>query len=107
MKQFYENWIQKDFGHYLNLGQFVPSASKLYSNTEGTEGVHKTVPADKLSALGSSGATSDIYLVRLEKNVPQRIRMFVYLEGQDVDCVSYGDVSDLIVHVELAGSNLT
>ena len=42
-------------------------------------------------------------LIKLERNVPQRIRMFIWLEGQDVDCVDSVRSSNFAVNIELAG----
>ena len=47
----------------------------------------------------------DVYIIKLERNVPQRIRMFIWLEGQDVDCVNYVSTSSLVVNLELAGAS--
>lgn len=105
MNRFYENWIQQNCAYYLNLGQFIPNSSLLYSQAKGDLGIYRYVKEESLAKLGTSGATDDAVIAYLEKNVPQRIRMYVYLEGQDVDCISNADVNSLIVHLELAGSN--
>ena len=52
-----------------------------------------------------AGATDDVYIVKLEKNVPQRIRLFIWLEGEDVDCVNSASASAFAFRIELAGSN--
>ena len=70
--------------------------------SEQTPGV---VDAEKLSVLPAAGATDDAYMIRLEKNVPQRIRMFVWLEGQDVDCASSAFADSLVLGLELAGGS--
>ena len=56
-----------------------------------------------MGSLKLSGATESTAIVRLEKNVPQRIRMFVWIEGQDVDCTG-AEAVDFAISVELAGS---
>jgi hypothetical protein len=56
-------------------------------------------------ALPKSGATEDVYIIKLERNVPQRIRMFVWIEGQDVDCVNAVAASNFAINLELAGGN--
>lgn len=58
-----------------------------------------------LKSLSLAGATDDAYIVDLERNVPQRIRMFIWLEGQDVDCTNDVKQSGVVVSIELAGSN--
>ena len=47
----------------------------------------------------------EFYIVTLEKDVPQRIRMFVWIEGQDIDCNDNLSVTDLTLSIELAGSS--
>ena len=42
--------------------------------------------------------------MNLERNVPQRIRMYVWLEGQDVDCVREAALENFAIGIELAGS---
>ena len=87
------------------IRQFIPNSSLLYSQAKGDLGIYRYVKEESLAKLGTSGATDDAVIAYLEKNVPQRIRMYVYLVGQDVDCISNADVNSLIVHLELAGSN--
>ena len=45
-------------------------------------------------------------LLTAEKNIPQRIRMFVWIEGQDVDCTEEAIALDFAMSVELAGSDV-
>ena len=58
-----------------------------------------------LGPVYTANATDDVYIVRLEKNVPQRIRMFVWMEGQDADCVNSAEASSFAFRIELAGSH--
>lgn len=58
-----------------------------------------------LSSVPAAGATDDVYMIELEKNGPQRIRMFIWLEGQDVDCIEQIAGSSFAVNVELACGN--
>lgn len=100
-KALYEDYLQGQFSAYLTKGDFVTSTKSLYENCENGK-------ADKtqLSALRTSGATEDVYIVKLEKNIPQRIRMFVWIEGQDVDCKQMTEFSRFALSLELAGSNI-
>ena len=59
----------------------------------------------ELASLEASGATEDVYITKLEKNVPQRIRMYVWIEGQDIDCIDSTQVGRLAISLELAASN--
>lgn len=86
---------------YLEKGTFIEETSDLSSVCDG-DGV---VKADRLNKLHTSTATEDVVIVELERNVPQRIRMFVWIEGQDVDCANVIAASGLMINLELAGSN--
>ncbi len=46
---------------------------------------------------------SDTYIVRLEKDVPQRVRLFIWIEGQDADCWNDIATGSFIINLELAG----
>ena len=96
---FYRDYLQQQVSSYAEAAKFVKSTQLLYQTA--TAGV---VGASTLSALTQSGATEDAYIIKLEKNVPQRIRMFVWLEGQDVDCASSAFADGLVLGLELAGS---
>ena len=61
--------------------------------------------ADQVEALDTAGATEDVFIIELERNVPQRIRMFIWLEGQDVDCVDSVNSSSFMLNIELAGGS--
>lgn len=104
-KLFYENRLKAYSSRYLSIGQFMPNTTALYAAAQGDLGIQQYVPEKDLTRLGEAGATKDVDIVYLERNVPQRIRMYVYLEGQDVDCVSSNEITNLIVHLELAGGS--
>ena len=72
-------------------------------NNAGDDGY---LPAAEVENLLTSGATDDVYITELEKNAPQRIRMFIWLEGQDADCVASGaGATYFALNLELAGAN--
>jgi hypothetical protein len=54
-------------------------------------------------ALDKGNATDDIYIIDLEKNVPQRIRMYIWLEGQDIDWDPRQAANSFALSLELAG----
>lgn len=87
---------------YVNKGRFIQNTGKLYENL-GQDG---TVSQDTLARMDRAGANESNSIVTLERNVPQRIRMFVWLEGQDADCVSGASVSGFAMRIELAGSTV-
>ena len=96
---FYTDYLQGQVHPYVDRGEFIGKTSSLYEKS--TSG---SVGAEALDAM-ESGATDDVYIIALEKNVPQRIRMFVWLEGQDVDCTGSAGSSSLVVNIELAGGD--
>lgn len=77
---------------YITSGQFVKSTRDLQDG----------VRLDKEN-IEKSGAADDAVIVSLKKNVPQRIRMFVWLEGQDIDCTNEAALKTLLLNLELAG----
>lgn len=87
---------------YVNKGQFIQNTGKLYENL-GQDG---TVSQDTLARMAKAGANESNSIVTLERNVPQRIRMFIWLEGQDADCISGASVSGFAMRIELAGSTV-
>lgn len=100
-RYFYEQRLQGLLSPYLNRGQFVKSTQDLYKQADSKGLVDEKSVA--LHTLG--GATEDTKITTLWKNVPQRIRMFIWLEGQDADCVNHKELSGFSVSLELAGSN--
>ena len=93
----------RQISSYVKKAGFVQRTDNLYALLSTNDGV---VPAEFL-AEQNAGATDDddVYIIELEKNIPQRIRMFVWLEGQDVDCVNSLEASRFAVNIELAGGN--
>ena len=95
-REFYRSF-QGNLSTYLSKGEFVKHSTQL-TNLTGEE-------MDQLDTEGFTGAADDVYIIELERNVPQRIRMFIWLEGQDADCRENPAASDFSVNIELAGSN--
>jgi hypothetical protein len=100
---FYDTFLGGQISSLLSTGLFFQDTALLYGAVSAETGT-----ADG-SSLITAGATDGAVIASLTKNVPQRIRMFFWLEGQDVDCDSdsgngYVDASNLILSIELAGS---
>lgn len=97
---FYQRYLQGAFSPYVQKGYFVDSTQALYGDADANG-----IVADSSVALQTADrATDEITITTLQKNVPQRIRMFIWLEGQDADCVNIGDVSSFIINLEFAGN---
>ena len=96
--RFYEEYLQRQVSTYVDKGQFIKRSGELQL-------LDSRSTADQLAQLDQAGATEDVYIISLEKNVPQRIRMFIWLEGQDADCVNEISAGSFMVNLELAGSN--
>ena len=84
---------------YVKKGQFIQNTDQLYTSMREDH----TVLRDTLEKMDKAGANESNSIVTLERNVPQRIRMFIWLEGQDADCVSGASVSGFAMRIELAG----
>lgn len=87
-----DQYLQGQLSGYITSGQFVESASDLQDGAS-------------VDNIAKSGATTDAVIVSLKKNVPQRIRMFVWLEGQDMDCTNEAALQTLLINLELAGQS--
>jgi hypothetical protein len=86
---------------YIEKGEFIKETAALEQASK-SDGI---VAADDFKDLITSGATDDVVIAELQRNVPQRIRMFVWVEGQDVDCSNVIATSGLMLNLELAGSS--
>lgn len=95
---FYGSYLQGQYSPYINKGSFIKKSTDLNKFGE-------TITAGQLETLDTAGATDDVYIIELERYVPQRIRMFIWLEGQDVDCVNTAAASSMALSIELAGSS--
>ncbi|MDD6094584.1 MAG: hypothetical protein PUC29_02450, partial [Clostridia bacterium] len=101
---FYENYLQGQVAPYVTKGDFFTQTSNLYAlaTAEGENTLSAQAVNERMEA---SGATEDVIITTLERNTPQRIRMFIWLEGQDVDCTADAALSDFALSIELSGSN--
>lgn len=110
---FYGNHLQGQLARYVNNGGFIGSTKNLNALLSADkDGV---LPREVLSedirsitegiTLDIQGATEDVSIIKLERNVPQRIRMFIWLEGQDVDCVDKVNSARFAVNIEFAGGS--
>lgn len=99
---FYQERLQGQLSRYLSRGMFVENTGTLYSVADTDDGI---VAHDSAVLRMLSGATEDVYITTLQKDVPQRIRMFIWIEGQDSDCINHVTASSIAINIELAGSN--
>ena len=95
---FYGEYLQWQISPYVTKGQFIKNAASL-------AGYGSELSVAEYEAQDKAGATEDVYIIKLERNVPQRIRMFIWIEGQDVDCVNAAAASNFAINLELAGGN--
>lgn len=86
---------------YLEKGSFFKSTAVLDQLCDG----YGVASSGNVSQAQIAGATDDVIIVDLEKDVPQRIRMFVWVEGQDVDCTNVLADAGLMINLELAGDS--
>lgn len=95
---FYGTYLQGQLSPYVSKGRFAKHTGNLYA-LMGNNG------QTELDQLDTAGATEDTFIIQLERNVPQRIRMFIWLEGQDVDCVNSENAARFALNIELAGGD--
>lgn len=99
---FYNRHLQGVYAPYVEKGYFVNSTKALYDEAD----ANGIVPEDSVALHIADRATDEIVITKLQKNVPQRIRMFVWLEGQDADCVNFGSLSSFLINLEFAGNEM-
>ena len=98
---FYKVYLQNQTSPYVEKGNFIKNTVDLYLQFA----VEKGMIVTDVSDIDEDNA-STTKLVTLDKNTPQRIRMFVWLEGQDVDCTNGADANQLALSIELAGGSV-
>ncbi len=87
---------------YITAGSFFTKTRTLYDVMD--NGVVSSGQVEH--NLTTSGATDDVYITMLQRNTPQRIRMFIWVEGQDIDCAdSNSEQGSFVLNLELAGAN--
>ena len=86
----------------VSHGSFFQRTATLYELA-----VNNRVSAEMVAeSVSVAGATDDVYITMLERNTPQRIRMFIWLEGQDPDCRTLtAESRNFVLNLELAGAN--
>lgn len=101
---FYQEYLEGLVSPYVSAGTFFTSTADLYQKAEQNSG---KVTAEVLDdQLVSAGATNDVVITELRRNTPQRIRMFIWLEGQDADCANTESVTgaNFSLGIELSGA---
>ena len=99
--EFYVKTLQGQVSPDIKKGQFISSSSNL---GEAVNEESKAVSPESLDELNKGGATEDVNIIKLERNVPQRIRMFVWIEAQDIDCATSAGSARFAVNIEFAGA---
>lgn len=112
MDYFYGKYLQGQMSTLVDKGKFIKRTSDLNAMLESQNGVISAEILNRSQSgvtgevyISQSGATEDVYIIKLERNIPQRIRMFIWLEGQDIDCVDDVSSSRFAVNIELAGGD--
>lgn len=101
----YEKFCARYLGYqcdaYIEKGEFIKMTEAL-KDACGNDGI---ADGETVGNLTTAGAVDDVVIVDLQRNVPQRIRMFVWVEGQDVDCSNVLAQTGLLLRLELAGDS--
>jgi hypothetical protein len=102
---FYHTYLQGQFAAYIDRADFFARTGNLYALAKNNVVSPETLEQQAQNSQLFARATEDVYIVDLEHNIPQRIRMFIWLEGQDVDCTNAASASGIAINFELAGSS--
>ena len=99
---FLENYLQNQLDEYVKTGPFAKLTSSVITQKEEGKERQDEVSMEKVE---TAGAATDAVITQLKKDVPQRIRMFIWLEGQDADCTNEAMLNQLLINIELAGES--
>lgn len=99
---FYAKYLQGQYSFLVQKGHFFLNSTSL---STGLDPNTRSIAETELGTYKTAGATEDAVIVRLERNVPQRIRVFIWLEGQDADCTGATENLRFVVNLQLAGAN--
>lgn len=100
---FYGNYLEGQIGAYIEAGNFFANTTELQAAAAANGG---RLSEEKMkTSMTYAGAAEDVVIATLERNKPQRIRMFIWLEGQDADCMNMSSVeaSNFTLGIELSG----
>ena len=100
-------YAQGQISSYVNTGKFFANTSNLYTLASQINSAWLETERANEESANLAGATSDVYIIDLEKNVPQRIRMFIWLEAEDYDCGYDAQETSFALRIELAGSSMS
>ncbi len=93
---------KKDLSKWSNyvetMGRFVAN-NRLLLEAEQENGMYPMTKANEAVA-------GETVILRLEKNQPQKVRLFIWIEGQDVDCWNDIAIGSLAINLELAGESI-
>ena len=100
--RFYTEYVQGQYGNYAKSGNFYKRTSAVYEHA--ADGVASKTA---LNGIKRAGATDDAVITTLTPNTPQRIRMYIWLEGQDVDCTNTSSIEGtaFALNLELSGAD--
>lgn len=98
----YTDYQQGKIEAYVKSGDFYKLTSALYDHA-----VDGVVSNENLSQIMTAGAADDVMITTLAANTPQRIRMYIWLEGQDADCTNTSSIeaSSFALNLEFAGAD--
>ena len=93
-QQFMTGYCLTYMPDWLIAGHFFASTEDLYQSVaDGAD----------WNTLDLAGATEDVWICSLAPDTPKRIRLFIWLEGADDDCVFSPADAELLIRLELAG----
>lgn len=93
-----EKYLNNNYLQYITSGNLFKYTWDLYSSGS------QISSEDEISILEQSNVVVDSNIAILKKDIPQKIRMFVWIEGQDVDCNYKAANQAISIRLELAGS---
>ncbi len=106
LSSFLDAYNNDDFGYsnYVStLGLFIADYDELVDDANEQTATDETaLGVYRMDDTQNESTTGEAIIVTLYKDQPQRVRIYIWLEGQDVDCWNDISASSFVVNLELA-----
>lgn len=98
---FYSEYLKGQIASYVTCGNFYKNTADLYAAAQ------NGVVSGASTTQQTAGATDDVVITTLPADKPLRVRMYIWLEGQDADCTNDASVeaASLALNIELSGAD--
>lgn len=100
------NDVQYPFGGFLDTANVYSALDKDENSEKDINNPDRIVDISDEAGAGHTDIAGSSVIVTLTKDTPIKCRLFIWLEGQDVDCWNDISAGSFIVNLELAGESI-